>query len=387
MRIVLNTRSESAGAQASIVALAHRLREAGVDATLNDWERYDRYDVAIFLGYDHALREARAASPSIRIGLSDPKQSRQEWIDAAREADFLLVSSVEQREAFLRLNRNVHVLFMFPVVPARPRLHEQRDELIVAYHGNRVHLEAMGGTGVRQALEELGRHRAVELRALYNVEARGRAVLGMPDERLVRVRHVQLTWDDPAAPAVSHAMLDELAGADVGIVPNLLPINDLRRALRRTASLEPSLAYEPFDHLLRLKASSNPGRLYPFARLGVPVVADLTPSLAQFVLDGVSGFLAASPQGWFDAFERLAEDPALRTSMATELRTRLDAAYDRQVADLLAFLHRPPLGPPTAFRGQRTAEEDLTELPLYTAPSPEPQRERRRARLRRLLRP
>ena len=387
MRIVLNTRSESAGAQASIVALAHRLREAGVDATLNDWERYDRYDVAIFLGYDHAIREARAASPGIRVGLSDPKQSRQEWIDAAREADFLLVSSVEQREAFLRLNRNVHVLFMFPLVPARQRVHEQRDPFVVAYHGNRVHLEAMGGTGVRQALEELGRRRDVELRAVYNVEARGRAVLGMPDERFVRVRHVQLTLDEPAGPAVSQAMLDELAGADVGIVPNLLPINDPRRALRRTASLEPSLAYEPFDHLLRLKASSNPGRLYPFARLGVPVVADLTPSLAQFVLDGVSGFLAGSAQGWFDALERLAEEPALRTSMAAELRARLDAAYDRQIADLLAFLQRPPLGPPTPFPGQRTAEEDLAELPLYTAPSPEPHRERRRARLRRLLRP
>jgi hypothetical protein len=342
--------------------------------------------VAVFLGYDHALREARAAHPGIRVGLTDPKQSRPEWIEAAREADFLLVSSVEQREAFLRLNRNVHVLFMFPVVPPRTRVHEQREPFVVAYHGNRVHLEAMGGTGVRQALEELGRRREVELRLVYNVEARGRAVRGMPDERLVRVRHVQLPLETPPGAAVAEGLLDELAGADVGIVPNLLPIRDPRRALRRTASLEPSLAYEPFDHLLRFKASSNPGRLYPFARLGVPVVADLTPSLAQFVLDGVSGFLAASPQGWHDALDRLAGDPALRTSMAAELRTRLDDAYDRQIADLLGFLERPPLGPPVDFDGQRSAEQDLADLPLYTSPSPEPRRERLRARLRRLRR-
>ena len=181
-------------------------------------------------------------------------------------------------------------------------------------------------------------------------------------------------------------MLDELAGVDVGIVPNLLPIHDPRRALRRTASLEPSLAYEPYDYLLRLKASSNPGRMYPFARLGIPVVADLTPSLAQFVLDGVSGFLAASPQGWLDALERLAEEPALRSSMAVELRTRLDAAYDRQVADLLAFLHRPPLGPPTPSRATNGRGRPRRPPDLRLAVAGAAARARRRAP-RRLLRP
>jgi hypothetical protein len=73
--------------------------------------------------------------------------------------------------------------------------------------------------------------------------------------------------------------------------------------------------------------------------------------------------------------------------MAAELRTRLDEAYDRQVADLLAFLDRPALGPPVALPGERTAEQDLADLPLYAAPSPEPGRERLRARVRRLLRP
>lgn len=384
MRIVLNTRSDSAGAQASIVGLAHRLRAAGVDATLNDRDGYERYDVAVFLGTDEEIAAVRRASPGTRVGLSDPKQSRQEWIDAARAADFLLVSSVEQREAFLRLNRNVHVLYMFPPVPAREKVHEARERLVVGYHGNRVHLEAMEGTGVKAALEELGRRRPVELVAVYNVEARGRAVLGMPDARTVDVRHVQLAPATRPDGTVSDTILEELARVDVGIVPNLLPVEGGAGALRATASLDPALAYEPFDHLLRFKASSNPGRLYPFARLGIPVVADLTPSLAQFVLDGVSGILAGSARGWLEALERLADDPALRTSMAAELRARLDEAYDRQVDDLLAFLRRPPLGPPPVFAGERTAEDDLGELPRYAAPSPSPGRERLRARLRRL---
>jgi hypothetical protein len=382
VRIVLNTRSDSAGAQASIVGLAHRLRAAGVDATLGDG--YEGADVALFMGYDHQMERARREQPGIRVGLADPKQSRREWIDAARGADFLLVSSVEQREAFLRLNRNVHVLYMFPPVPARPRAHVQGERLVVGYHGNRAHLEAMGGTGVRAALEELGRRRPVELVAVYNVAARGRAELGVPDPRLVPTRHVQLAPATARDGTVSDTILEELARVDVGIVPNLLPVHGGARALRATASLEPALAYEPFDHLLRFKASSNPGRLYPFARLGVPVVADLTPSLAQFVLDGVSGFLAGSARGWLEALERLADDAGLRERMAAALRVRLDEAHDRQVADLLGFLARPALGAPPAFPGERTAEDDLAELPRYAAPSPSPGRERMRARLRRL---
>jgi hypothetical protein len=242
----------------------------------------------------------------------------------------------------------------------------------------------MGGTGVRAALEELGRRRPVELVAIYNVAARGRATLGMPDSRLVDVRHVQLAPATAADGTVSDTILQELCRVDVGIVPNLLPVHGGVRALRGTASLEPWLAYEPFDHLVRFKASSNPGRLYPFARLGVPVVADLTPSLAQFVLDGVSGFLAGSARGWLQGLEALADDPVLRTSVAGELRARLDAAYDRQVADLLAFLGRPPFGPPPVFAGERTAEADLAELTRYAAPTNAPRRERLRARLRRL---
>jgi hypothetical protein len=384
VRIVLNTRSESAGAQASILGLHRRLRDAGVDATLNDWGHYERYDVALFLGYDHDLEAARSSNPTIRIGLADPKQSRRDWIEAARAADFLLVSSVEQREALLRVNRNIHVLFMFPVVPARERVHVDAERVVLGYHGNRVHLESMAG-GARRAIEELGRTRPVELVCIYNIEASGRAERGIPDAPGVHVRHVQL---DPAPATGSTApatVLDALADVDIGLVPNLLPVRRRNLALRVTASGDPWLLYEPFDYLLRFKASSNPGRLYPFARLGIPVVADVTPSLSQFVLDGVSGHLVATAEGWFHALDRLASSAALRSSMAAALRGRLDEAYERQVPDLLAFLeggrHDVPL---TLSTGG--PERDLARLGAYASPARPTKLSRLRARLRHRLR-
>jgi len=367
MRIVLNTRRDDTGTRVCIDGLGERLREHGVEATVGDWDHYDGYDVAIFMGYDDDAARARAQNASIRVVLADPKQSRPEWIRAAREADLLLVSSVEQRDAFYRLNRNVFVYYMFPRMHAVERRHEQKDTLVIGYHGNRVHLEAMAHS-VRPALEELGRSRPVELWALYNVEARGRAVLGVPDEQLVRVRHIHWTPEREAGTQVSPRFYDTLAQADIGIVPSELPVRARRDALEATAFPEPEFAYEPFDFLVRYKASTNPGRLYPFAQLGIPVVADFVPSAAQFVVDGESGVLASSPQGWLAAFETLAASAELRERLASGLRNRLDAAYDAQVPALLSFLEQPRERARPVFAGNGSAEDDLARLDVYARP-------------------
>jgi glycosyltransferase involved in cell wall biosynthesis len=383
MRIVLSTRSATAGADAGIVGLARRLQAAGVDATLEPNPSFAEYDVALFLGYDHELERARAENPSLRVGLVDPKQSRPAWVAAAREADFLLVCSVEQREAFLRLNRNILVHYLFPLMPPAPRAHVDAEPLVIGYHGNRVHLECFA-TGLKPALELLGRERPVELLAVYDIAGKGRVrEAALPDPAVVPTIHVQ--YDHGYAPdsTVTPTFYESLVRADIGVVPNLLPLADERRALRLTASLDPQLAYEPFDHLTRFKASSNPNRLFPFAQLGIPVVADFTPSFAQFVLDGVSGALVRSGRGWYEALARLGGSTLLRTALADELRARLDTAYERQLDDLLAFLDRPVLGPPPAVPGARSIERDLADLAGYAAPTHRPARERLRARLRR----
>lgn len=375
MRIVLNTRADDHAARLAITGLAHRLAAAGVDATLNDWESYDRYDVAVFLGYDHELEAARRANPHIRVVLVDPKQSRAEWIEAARNADQLVVSSVEQRDVFYRLNRNILVWSMFPAVQAVEKVHVEKEPIVIGYHGNRVHLEAMCAQ-VRPALEELGRRRRIELWAVYNVKALGRASAGVPDEKLVRVRHIQ--WSE-------NVLLDELAQADIGIVPNELPVNAKLDALERIAFDDGRFAYEPFDHLIRLKASANQGRLYAFARLGVPVVTDFAPSCAQFVRDGVSGFVVSSPYGWFEALESLCNSPSLRTRMAAALREKLDAEYERQLGEFVEFCSAELKPAPVRIPGWPTPEEELARLGAYPAVT-SPVRRRLLGRLRRLLR-
>jgi hypothetical protein len=139
--------------------------------------------------------------------------------------------------------------------------------------------------------------------------------------------------------------------------------------------------YEPFDHLIRLKASTNHGRLYPFARLGIPVVTDFAPSAGQFVRDGESGFVASSPYGWLEALEALADSARLRNRFAANLRIRLDEEFDRQLDEFVAFCEAPPKPAPAVIAGWPSAEDELARLDRYASPSGP----RWRRALRRLL--
>ena len=372
MRVVLNTRSDDAGTAAAIHALGARLRGHGVEAVVNDWSGYAGYDVAVFMAYDHELERARAEQPGIRVALADPKLGSADLVRDAARADVLIVSSVEQRDAFLRVNRNAVVWSMFPLVDAEEREHRAKEPVVIGYHGNRVHLEAMA-RGLKQALEELGRRRAVELHAIYDLERLGRARIGVPDGRAIFVRHVQ--WTPRYA--------DALREVDIGIVPNELPVRDRLDVLERAAYPDGELAYEPFDHLLRFKVSTNAGRVYPFARLGIPVVADFAPSAAQLVEDGVSGFLASSAAGWYEALEALVDSPELRARLAGELRRRADERGRRDLEELVARLRAPLLPSLVPTPDWDAVEPALERLGRYPRPAGGPLVRRALARLRR----
>jgi glycosyltransferase involved in cell wall biosynthesis len=296
-----------------------------------------------------------------------------------------MVSSIEQRDVFFRLNRNILIYYPFPPMPSVKKVHERKEPIILGYHGNRVHLECMFG-GVQLALNELARRRKIEFWAVYNVARLGQAKIGIPDARLMRVRHIQ--WSPEVAPnsTVTTKFYEELAHVDIGIVPDAIPIRNRLKMLEQMAYPEKEFTYEPFDHLLRYKASSNPGRIYPFAQLGIPVVADFSPSSSQFIRDGESGFVVSSPYGWLEVFETLADSPDLRTRMACQLRSSMQLAFSQQIGQFLDYCQRPLKSPPVRFGHLPSAEEELGRLKNYRRPTDVAFWRRAGRRLRRLKR-
>ena len=69
MKFVLNTHSNTMSDRVCIYDLHKRLTRLGVDAQLNDWDHYDRYDVAVFMGYDEEIDRAREQNTGIRIAI------------------------------------------------------------------------------------------------------------------------------------------------------------------------------------------------------------------------------------------------------------------------------------------------------------------------------
>ena len=309
--IVVNTEYEGAAQVTLIDEMIPRLERAGHTVTRNDWERYGEYDVAIFMSKDSRVREAKRRNPKLVTLIMDPKLVRGDRNAENRAADLLVVTSIEQRDALLPLNTSIFVYHSFPRIEQRVKQHTKTSPTILAYHGNKEHLQALDPT-VTKALTRLAGEHPIELWAVYNYERLGKWRHSLPSA--VLVRHIQWTPD---------VYEKRLMQADIGICNNHLPVPHLAHLFARSWFKRPDwrrgYAYRPNDYVVRYKYSSNPSRIYPFAQFGIPVVSDFIPSASQVIRDGDSGFIVNGSAGWYWAFKRLVQNPALRTRMGRVL--------------------------------------------------------------------
>jgi glycosyltransferase involved in cell wall biosynthesis len=324
LKFLINTRHlTTASSKVCVHDLSSLLKEHGFEVKINDWSNYQDYDVVIFLCYDPEIKKARSINPDILVGLADPKLNKN--IQDAIDADFLTVSSLEQRDVFLRYNKNIFIYYMFPDIKKVEKNHQQKDKTIIGYHGNKLHLEALCPK-IQSALNELGKKYDIEFWAMYNIKNLGKWNFGLPDEKYIKVRHIQ--WSE-------ENYYDYLSKVDIGIVPNILPVSkEIKTKGKHGRKL---FAYNSNDYLVRYKYSSNPGRIYVFSQLGIPVVSDFFPSASQFIFDGQTGFLANSAEGWYHALEKLILQPRLREDLAANLQQTISQKADR-VKTFEAFL-------------------------------------------------
>lgn len=315
MNFVLNTtNSDSAAALVCIQGLAQQLLALGHEATINDWNNYGRYDVAIFMAADADCAAVRAANQNILIGVADPKPSTEKQ---AREADFCIVSSIEQREVFMPLNRNQFIYYMIPDFEATPVHHAAKELHRIVYHGNKVHLNG-SYHGLVPALNELGRKYPIQFDVIYNIQVLGHWTMGRPDPRYCPTRDLQWYPD---------CYKTYFADADIGVVQNLMPWRQ-EGLVRRLGVVSRSLLLEStYDHIAKYKSSANAGRAFVFGYFGIPVVADAIPSTSDAIVDGHSGRLVLTAEGWYDALEELILSPGRRQQLADNFRRSIDERF------------------------------------------------------------
>jgi glycosyltransferase involved in cell wall biosynthesis len=315
MKFVLNTNFlNTAASMVCVRKLSKLLSSNGCTVVINDWVNYSKYDVAIFMSYDSQVEEAKRLNPSILVGIADPKHSS---IKEAKVADFLLVSSIEQREYFLEFNRNIFIYYMIPEFSYYSAGNLKKDKVVIGYHGNRVHLDSFY-ENITPALEKLGEKYHIELHAIYNIKSLGVWKIGRPDESRCKVKDLQ--WYD-------NCYKDYFQYIDIGIVPSFYPMK-FKSFVKKFLTTSSSIFLEnSSDHLVKYKFSTNAGRIFVFGKFGLPVVADATPSSGDIIRDEFSGKLVLSSYGWYSALEDLIRDGNLRASLGKNLSEEIKENY------------------------------------------------------------
>jgi len=138
-RIAVNTNYEAAATKALVTDLVPRLQKAGHYVVRNDWDHYPDYDLVLFMSPDQQVAQAKRSNPQIRAGIIDPKTDKKR-LASIRAADFLVVTSLEQRDALLAHNNTIFVYLSLPNRAYRQPDHQEKDKLVIGYHGNKEHL-------------------------------------------------------------------------------------------------------------------------------------------------------------------------------------------------------------------------------------------------------
>ena len=283
----------------------------GVDfvAYKND---YENYDVIMMMGYDFDIGAVREKNPKAVIGIVDIRPSKKNQVVVG--ADFILANGIEMQDYCYRYCDNIYRYYIYPKVKPLQKEHKKKDKIIICYHGNKIHLEAMAPR-ISNAIEKLAESFDVELNAIYNIENLGKASW---EARNFKLKHIQ--WSESAYE-------EYLFNADIGIVPNLIPIKNELKIKRKASGFVKKFNEDETDYLLRFKATSNSGRIFPFMQYGIPVVSDMFPSATQLIEDGKDGFIAYGTDSWYCKLKMLAQSADLRKKLGDMSRNKFMENY------------------------------------------------------------
>ena len=273
---------------------------------------YGAYDVILFMGYNPQIAEAKKINPKAQIGVIDARPAAKKAVSGA---DFLIANGIEMQDWYAKVTPYSLIYPPYPVVGGPNHSPRSGDTIVLGYHGNKVHLQAMFPR-ITHAIEQLAVTRKVEVWALYNKNELGQWRIGVPRNPNVVVRHMQ--WTESGYEEL-------LKGTDIGIVPNFMPLQD-RFWSGSAGSASPRIFLDDdTDYVTRYKASSNAGRIFVFAQKGIPVVSDMYPSALQLILQGSDGFLCYSTASWYRALDRLTADPELRKAVGGRLQRKYES--------------------------------------------------------------
>tara|TARA_B100002019_G_C21271853_1_gene602826 strand:+ start:1100 stop:2065 length:966 start_codon:yes stop_codon:yes gene_type:complete len=222
--------------------------------------------------------------------------------------DFIIVGSLEEKDS-LSKNRNV---FFFPLIEDmflnQPiKIHKDTSLLKICYHGHETHLGSFE-PHLKSALEDLSKEKNIELIIIHGNEKFNWSY-GKPN-----VKTIYKKWN-------INTISDDIKACDIGVCPNAI------EPLKRPHRIDNNKGLFDSDYTLRFKNKSNAGRAFVFHQLGIPVIADLTPSYLHILGNPDNGYCVISKEGWLSALRELSI-PEHRNFISQNARKEFDRLYD-----------------------------------------------------------
>lgn len=247
-------------------------------------ENYEQAEIVVvvkgsvqqFLSRDHSNLSRQ------KIVVANPGAELWNLTASQRESlDSFIVGSNEEAWSLEHFEKKAYQVPLDELHFSKFKEHQPTKPLRLVYHGNREHLDQLN-PALRQGISMASNHVPIELSLVYDWKTLGKARVRAD----FPVHHIQWSLDD-----LEHILLQH----DVGIVPNL--VSAPRDFLRKLSGGNPSSR----DHRLEFKRTSNFGRALVYARLGLPVVAEPTPSITNLIPSDSYGRVRVTAPGWRQA--------------------------------------------------------------------------------------
>lgn len=224
--------------------------------------------------------------------------------------DFVIVGSIEEKSSLSHYDN----VFLFPLIEnmyqSRDdyKKHTSREKLNIGFHGSYTHLSKFEPY-LKEALEDFDKICNFQLTI---ITSNFKWPLGKPKISDLVIK----SWD-------FNSIKNDILDIDVGIVPNVTH-------LKSDTNISTDLGLYDTDYFLRFKNKSNAGRCFVFHQLGIPVIADLTPSNLHILGNPDNGLVASSKEGWLKSLLKM-RDFKYRQFLADNAKKEFDRLYNPEI--------------------------------------------------------
>lgn len=277
----------------------------------SDDKLWKELDIVLVMTYDHAMcREIKSnMRKDAKLGMIDPRGSNV--ASDLAYCDFIVIDSIEMEDFWRSAKKPIFRYVEYPNIAYETKVHCDKEEIVIGYHGNTLHLNEMSNT-VTPALTNLSKKYNIKLLVMHSGQKPSTSDRWFDDS--INIQHVPWSMNN---------YKKFLADADIGIVPNNLIISQAQYDAINTNK-------NPDNYLLSFKMPSNPGRFITFGQLGIPVVADFFPSAIQYLQSDI-GLIANSSSGWEYCLESLIKSKELRQLYGDNLQKLVKNKFDFKI--------------------------------------------------------